>query len=101
MAWRAARRAGNLDDVRRRPDEEQGVVRRVDDPLEPQDRLDRGDQEGDDALAHSVRTVVFGSVIMKKTKSWYIGPVIGATSASHGWPVSADRRTEKARNDAT
>ena len=36
---------------------------------------------------HLVRTVVFGSVIMKKTKSWYIGPVIGATAASQGSPV--------------
>ena len=30
---------------------------------------------------HSLWTVVFGSVIMKKMKSWYIGPVIGAISA--------------------
>ena len=34
-------------------------------------------------------TVVFGSVTMKKMNSWYIGPVIGATVASHGLPVMA------------
>jgi len=28
------------------------------------------------------RTTVRGSVIMKKMKSWYIGPVIGAISGS-------------------
>ena len=40
------------------------------------------------------RTTVRGSVIMKKTKSWYIGPVIGAISGSSGWPnaSSAQRR---------
>jgi hypothetical protein len=31
---------------------------------------------------HVEETVVFGSVIMKSAKSWYIGPVIGATSAA-------------------
>ena len=37
------------------------------------------------------RTVVFGSVIMKKMKSWYIGPVIGAASAQYEWPVTSER----------
>src|SRR5687767_12596143 len=30
-----------------------------------------------------------------------MGPVIGATSAGHGWPVTSARTTEKARNDKT
>src|ERR1041384_7281391 len=46
-------------------------------------------------------TVVFGSVIMKNTKSWYIGPVIGATSANHGSPVIQLRKNANAKNDAT
>ena len=46
-------------------------------------------------------TVVFGSVIMKKTKSWYIGPVIGAISACHGSPVIQLRKNANAKNDAT
>ena len=32
-------------------------------------------------------TVVLGSVIMKKMKSWYIGPVSGAISDCQGLPV--------------
>ena len=32
------------------------------------------------------RTTVRGSVIMKKRNSWYIGPVIGASSGSNGCP---------------
>src|SRR5918993_5274538 len=47
------------------------------------------------------RTVVFGSVTMKNVKSWYIGPVIGATFASHGVPVMALRTNENSRNDST
>src|ERR1700730_8478571 len=47
------------------------------------------------------RTVVFGSVTMKKMNSWYMGPVIGATLASQGLPVRALRRIENSRNDAT
>ena len=43
----------------------------------------------------------FGSVIMKKMYSWYIGPVIGATSLTQGWPVRSERIVAKARNDAT
>ena len=50
---------------------------------------------------HLARTVVFGSVIMKKTKSWYIGPVTGATAARKGSPVIALRTPEKAKNEAT
>src|SRR5262249_51650064 len=38
---------------------------------------------------------------MKKMKSWYMGPVRGATSESQGWPVTAARTTENARNEAT
>ena len=48
-----------------------------------------------------VRTVVFGSVIMKKMKSWYIGPVIGAISDCQGLPVNQLRKKPKAMNDAT
>src|SRR4030095_5179121 len=47
------------------------------------------------------RTVVFGSVIMKKMKSWYIGPGIGAPAASHGVPVTALRTNENAKNAIT
>ncbi len=45
--------------------------------------------------------MVFGSVTMKKMKSWYIGPVIGAAAASQEWPVSAPRTAAKARNETT
>ena len=47
------------------------------------------------------RTVVFGSVIMKKINSWYMGPVMGAISDCHGLPVIQLRRKAKAMNDAT
>src|SRR5690349_8465343 len=50
---------------------------------------------------HVDRTAVLGSVTMKKMNSWYIGPVIGATLASHGVPVSAVRTNENSRNEAT
>ena len=44
--------------------------------------------------------MVFGSVIMKKIKSWYIGPVIGAISDCHGLrAVIQLRRNAKAMND--
>jgi hypothetical protein len=46
-------------------------------------------------------TVVFGSVIMKKTKSWYIGPVIGAISVTKDAPVNCVRTNEKTRKAAT
>ena len=52
-------------------------------------RLDRG------------RTVVFGSVIMKKMKSWYSGPVIGEISDCQGLPVIQERRSAKAKNETT
>ena len=45
--------------------------------------------------------MVFGSVIMKKMKSWYIGPVIGATAASHGVPVTALRTNENTKKAMT
>ena len=51
--------------------------------------------------AHFARTVVFGSVIMKKMNSWYIGPVIGAISLRTGWPMMLARTTARIRNDAT
>src|SRR2546430_8651019 len=38
-------------------------------------------------LPRTELTVVLGSVTMKKTNSWYIGPVSGAISASSGPPV--------------
>src|SRR5215213_348610 len=47
------------------------------------------------------RTVVFGSVIMKKTKSWYIGPVIGEISERHGSPVIQLRKNANAKNEST
>jgi hypothetical protein len=50
---------------------------------------------------HTGRTVVFGSLTMKKMNSWYIGPVIGATLASHGVPVMAVRTNENSRKEAT
>ena len=50
---------------------------------------------------HFDRTVVFGSVIMKKTNSWYIGPVIGANSDCTGVPMMKLRNRAKTRNDAT
>src|SRR5215470_401655 len=46
-------------------------------------------------------TVVFGSVTMKKMNSGYIGPVIGATMASQGLPVTALWTNDSARNDVT
>ena len=48
-----------------------------------------------------VLTVVFGSVTMKKMKSWYIGPVIGATIDTHGFPVTALCTSDSNKNDAT
>src|SRR5687767_11444958 len=50
---------------------------------------------------HRDFTVVFGSVTMKNVNSWYIGPVIGATFASQGVPVTAARTSENSRNEAT
>ena len=38
---------------------------------------------------------------MKKMKSWYIGPVIGATSARNGWPVTVARTKAKTMNAMT
>src|SRR5690242_7073298 len=46
-------------------------------------------------------TVVFGSVIMKKMNNWYIGPVSGEISASHGFPVIQLRTNARARNEPT
>ena len=46
-------------------------------------------------------TVVFGSVIMKNTNSWYIGPVIGEISDRHGSPVIQLRRNANAKNEST
>ena len=73
----------------------------MDELQQAQSGLHRRHQERHQALPPLRCTVVFGSVIMKKMKSWYMGPVIGATSAGQGWPVTAARSTEKARNDAT
>src|ERR1051326_2854334 len=59
------------------------------------------------------RTIVRGSVIMKKTKSWYIGPVIGAIlqhilrrnrqeRTEREWPQGAALRLQQEREaDAT
>jgi hypothetical protein len=47
------------------------------------------------------RTTVRGSVIMKKMNSWYIGPVIGASSGSTGWPRAAARTPFRRRKLAT
>ena len=41
------------------------------------------------------RTATFGSVTMKKMKSWYIGPVIGASVAGQGVPVMPLRTNAK------
>jgi len=49
----------------------------------------------------TVLTVVLGSVIMKKMNSWYIGPVIGAISASSGPPTIQWRSTASATKHAT
>ena len=49
----------------------------------------------------TVLTVVFGSVIMKKMKSWYIGPVSGAISASSGPPTIRLRTAASATKHAT
>ena len=60
----------DLDQVRDGPDEEQRVERRVDELHQPEDRFDGRDEERHERTAPtSVRTVVFGSVIMKKMKS--------------------------------
>ena len=50
---------------------------------------------------HRERTVVLGSVIIKKTNNWYIGPVIGATSANHGWPVIQLLRNANKKKEIT
>ena len=49
----------------------------------------------------TVLTVVLGSVIMKKMNSWYIGPVIGAISASSGPPTIQWRSAASATKPAT
>ena len=46
-------------------------------------------------------TEVRGSVSMKKTSSWYMGPVRGATSAWSGVPVTRLRRQARATKAAT
>ena len=49
----------------------------------------------------TVLTVVLGSVIMKKMNNWYIGPVIGAISASSGPPTIQWRSAASATKPAT
>ena len=46
-------------------------------------------------------TIVRGSVIMKNTNSWYIGPVIGAISGRIGWPATTLRSALSTRKLAT
>ena len=47
------------------------------------------------------RTVVLGSGTMKKMKSRYNGPVIGATLANQGLPVTMLRRNDNRKNEPT
>src|SRR5580698_2951091 len=56
------------------------------------------------ATTHCQRTdftVVLGSVIMKKMKSWYIGPVSGATSARNESPTITLLSAENTMNEIT
>ncbi len=46
-------------------------------------------------------TVVLGSVIMNSANSWYIGPVIGAISATYVLSVTSARTKANTKNPAT
>ena len=59
----------HLNEHRNRPNQKQRIERRVDALIEAEEHFDDGDQKGYDALARLERTVVLGSVIMKKMKS--------------------------------
>src|SRR5438552_2804847 len=90
---RTLRRAGETDDGRRRAGEQPTTVR---------SGYWHRTNMADVTAATTIRprlepTVVRGSVIIKKMKSWYIGPVIGATSASSGVPTSALRAAASSR----
>ena len=57
---------GDLNEDRCRADDEERVIRCVDELHQPERGLDRRDEERGHALAQLSGTVVFGSVIMKK-----------------------------------
>ncbi len=87
----------DLDEIGGGPDDEQRVVRRMDPLHQAECRFDGCHEEGDQDWPQTGLTLVFGSVIMKKMNSWYIGPVMGATSLSHGMPGHgrAQRREDR------